>query len=838
MVMRSTRLIVWLSVAATLVTAAGLALGLRFIHLSPLAVLAAPDDFAARAPLAVLGAIGAVAIAQAAALRVRVGDGSVKLAWGEAAIVVAWVWLPGGLVPAAILVGATIGHAALTVMSRNSPHRRTAGDLLYGIAVLTFAAGLGTAVVTAIAPTYEVRLDPHSIFALTVASFAYANTAAFLVALRVVAKHGGQFGATFRDMVSSKLPMLIGNIVIGLLIVWSRYTDVWFLLLLPPLVWLLYQFYGHRLRGDDEKRTWQEFADATQGLNRLDERDAAAAGLAGALRLFRATRAELVIDVPPGEARAYTSDDAPVDRTAAGHLITRPLLVRHARIGELRLAGVRSLRSRESMMLAAYGDALAAAIHDAITHDELRSMSERTTYDAIHDPLTGLVNRAALLARGNSALQKLDAGAEVALLLLDIDDFKEVNNALGHTAGDELLQVIARRMSDAAQPGDLLARLGGDEFALLMTAPAAAGGGAVERARRLGAQLAVPTEVAGVFLSVEASIGVGVARAGDVDMTELLRRADIAMYQAKRGGQAVAAYEAVHDEASVDRLALLAELREALATGDQLTLALQPAVALANSGPVSVAGAPVNSTGFVGGEITGVEALVRWQHPRRGRLTPEQFVPTVEQSELIGPMTLRVLDLALETAARWRSAGLAVPISVNLSPRSLLDRNLPTQVERLLVRHRVPPRLLVLEITESVVMSDLPVTDDVLAGLRALGVQLAVDDFGTGYSSLTFLTRVQVEEVKIDRAFVQHMVDSPEASAIVRTTIELARSLGLRVVAEGVETAEQRSLLTKQGCTAAQGYHFYAPLAADKVLAVLRERRHLSRRHLRADGAG
>jgi diguanylate cyclase (GGDEF)-like protein len=818
---RPTRLTAILALVATLAAVFGVLAGLRLIHAPHLGVLAVEDGFfTGPERIGLLAGVAAICLGQLAPLRLRVGANSIQMAWGEAAIIVACVWLPAAFVPAAVLVGVTIAHVARSIFMT----RRSAIDVIFNIAQLTVAGCLATAAVTAINPSYDVRLDVHTIVALCTGAAAWFATSGYLVAVRlVVGGKAEKVGATFRAMVGSRLIMLVGNMALGLLIVWAQYTNGWFLLFLPPLVWLLHQFYGHRLRGDDERKTWQEFAEATRGLNRLDERDAARAGITGALGLFRASRVEVVVDVLGGHPRTYEGDaeGAP----AADGFISRPLMVRHVRVGELRLFGVGAMRPRESMMLAAYGDALAAAVHDAITHDELRTMSERTTYDAIHDPLTGLVNRAALLTRGNNALRRLDAATEVALLLLDINDFKEVNNALGHTAGDELLQVIARRLTDAKGRGNVLARLGGDEFALLLidiatgspSSPSALTA-AVDRARALGEELAVPTEVAGVLLSVEASAGVVVAPAGDVDMTELLRRADIAMYQAKRGGQPVAWYDAVRDEASTDRLALLAELREALNTGDQLTLALQPAVALNGASP----------------EITGVEALIRWQHPRRGRLMPDQFLPTVEQSELIGPLTLRVLDMALELAAAWRQAGVPVPISVNLSARSLLDRKLPLQVDVLLAKHKVPADQLVLEITESVVLSDLKVTDRVLAELRAIGVQLAVDDFGTGYSSLTFLTRVQVEEVKIDRIFVQKMFDSPEASAIVRTTIALARELGLRVVAEGVETAEQRTVLARQGCTAAQGYHFFAPLSAEKILAVLREKRQQGGRGWRA----
>jgi EAL domain-containing protein (putative c-di-GMP-specific phosphodiesterase class I) len=240
------------------------------------------------------------------------------------------------------------------------------------------------------------------------------------------------------------------------------------------------------------------------------------------------------------------------------------------------------------------------------------------------------------------------------------------------------------------------------------------------------------------------------------------------------------------------------------------------------------------------GAPTGVEALIRWRHPRRGALGPGEFIRAVEGSELLGAFTRYVIDKALRAAAQWASEGVPVPISVNVSARSLLDPRLPADVVELLRRHDVPPHRLVLEITETVVMSEMEVIDEVLSGLRAAGVQLAVDDFGTGFSSLTFLTRVSVDELKVDREFVAKMVHSAEAAAIVRTTVDLARTLGLRVVAEGVETADQRAALAALGCTAAQGYHFFRPMPADKIVAVLRSLLDAAQAKifpLRADGA-
>ncbi|MFF5230192.1 putative bifunctional diguanylate cyclase/phosphodiesterase [Dactylosporangium sp. NPDC000521] len=765
---------------------------------------------------AIAASLGVVILAQLARLKVRAGAGQAAIAWGEAAIVILCVSLPAQLIPLVVLPGAAVSHSILRAVDARAGRVRSGRDLLFTVSALTLAGTLGAATAALVAPVHGAPLTPHGVLALSAGALVYCVVSITATAAHVATTRGGRIVTVAAELLRGKLLMVVGNVAIGLAIVWACLTDALLLLLLPPVLLLLQQLYASRIGDREERRTWHEFAEATRDLNRLDVRGTAEAGSEGARRLFGASGAQVVL------ADGTVFGASPGGVPAAHHLVVGAVTV-----GELRLSGLGRLRPRNQRMLDAYGDALAAALHDAISQDELRSMSERTTYDAIHDPLTGLFNRAALLSRGNALLRRRGPDDPVAMLLLDVNDFKEVNNALGHAAGDEVLRVIAGRVAEAGGAGDLLARLGGDEFALLITDLDAGGAdlalaAAVERARKLGAQVAVPMRIDGVLLSKEPSIGVVVATAGEVDLIELLRRADIAMYQAKRAVQPVAWYDAGRDDASTDRLALLAELREALHTGEQLSVELQPAVSLAPGAQ----------------QITGVEALVRWKHPRRGPLTPGQFLPVVEASELMGPLTRWVLDRAIGLASSWRRAGLAVPVSVNISARSLLERQLPEAIGDLLARHRLPAELLVLEITETVMLSQSTVIDDVLARIRRLGVQLAVDDFGTGFSSFTVLTRLPVQEVKIDREFVAQMIDSPKAEAIVRATVELGLRLKLRVVAEGVENPDQRAALAALGCTSAQGFLFHPPLAADRLAAVLRERRQVQRRHLRAEGAG
>ncbi|MET8370249.1 bifunctional diguanylate cyclase/phosphodiesterase [Micromonospora profundi] len=781
-------------------------------------------------------AVAILAVAQLARLRFRTGAGMVSITWGEAALIVCLYLTPAGWLPSATLLGAGLAWTAHSLYG----DRRPLLEIVRIAASLAAASALAVSVTTALGEPLLAPPTPMLALAVIAGSVTYLLVTAWLGGVTLGLRHGLPIGPPLLAALRGKLLMFVGNVAVGLVVVTLLELDPRWLLLLPPLLWLLHQTYRYRLRADQERRTWRAFAEATAALNQLEERGVASAAVSGALTLFNAELVDVDVARADGRWRRYRGDAGgqlvdrevgPPDQSEPDeHELIRPLSVGAAPVGRLRVRFPRSAppAARERDAIAAFGDALAAALHDAATHRELRLVTARSSYEAVHDPLTGLANRTAMLSKGDQSLRQLAHEHPVALLLLDINQFKEVNDTLGHAAGDQLLRLTANRLSALARPGDLLGRLGGDEFALLLTSVPVLGDRtapmayALRQAREIAERLAAPTEVAGVRMSIEVSVGVVVADAGTADLTELLRRADIAMYQAKEGGGSVAAYDSTRDAASTDQLALLAELREALEVDDQLVLALQPAVDLATGAP------------------TGVEALIRWQHPRRGWLNPIDFIRPVENSEQLGTFTRYVLNKALGVAAGWAREGLDVPISVNLSARSLLDPRLPAEIAEALRRHQVPPHRLVLEITETVVMSELEVIDEVLSTLRSMGVQLAVDDFGTGFSSLTFLTRIAVDELKVDRSFVIRMADSPEAAAIVRTTVGLAHELGLRVVAEGVETAEQRLALAELGCTSAQGYHFFKPMPADKIGAVLGSLRDSAESNvfrLRADGA-
>jgi diguanylate cyclase (GGDEF)-like protein len=427
--------------------------------------------------------------------------------------------------------------------------------------------------------------------------------------------------------------------------------------------------------------------------------------------------------------------------------------------------------------------------------------SARDAHRALHDALTGLPNRVLLNERLERELGR--RGAAVVLMILDLDDFKAVNDTLGHAFGDRLLQDVSARLGAVLRPADVVARLGGDEFAVMIAgqADAAAGLGAAER---LVAALDEPFELDGIVLQVRASVGLACYPDHGGGPDELLRCADIALYCAKAGQRAIELFTAAHDHHSVDRLLLAGQLRRGIGMGE-IVLEYQPKFPLD------------------GGRPRGVEALARWQHPDLGSVGPDGFIPLAEQAGLINTLTDVILDEAIAQCARWRDEGLTLRVSVNLSPPSLTDRELPRRIAELLNSHAVAPEYLQLEITESRAVpagrGAIAVADE----LRQMGVSMAIDDFGTGFSSLVQLQRLPVDEIKIDRSFVATMHHNASDAAIVRSTIDLARNLGLHVTAEGVETADALAQLAAMGCELAQGYALCRPLSPQRCARAVRE---------------
>jgi diguanylate cyclase (GGDEF)-like protein len=449
-----------------------------------------------------------------------------------------------------------------------------------------------------------------------------------------------------------------------------------------------------------------------------------------------------------------------------------------------------------------------AALLASVTRGHRRQLDverSRAVHDSLHDSLTGLPNRTLLADRFDHAL-RVEAGSTVTgLLLIDLDRFRDINDTFGHHYGDELLMQVGPRLADVLRDVDTVARLGGDEFAVLLPDVQSVYD-AVTVARKLRAALEAPFKVSGVDLDVEASIGVVLSGEHGTDTATLLQRADIAMYVAKTQNLGVFAYDPAVDGHSPAKLALLGDLRRALER-HELVLHYQPKISLTT------------------GDVVSVEALVRWQHPNRGMIFPDDFIPLAEHTGLIGPLTGYVLSAALAQERVWIDAGLPLAISVNLSARNLLDDRLPTLVADLLATHRVPAAMLELEVTESALMTEPVRAQQLLAALSALGVRISIDDFGAGYTSLGQLKTLPIDELKIDKSFVITMTEDRSNALIVQSVIDLGHNLGLTIVAEGVETEEALIALTEFGCDVAQGYHLSRPIPVADLDTWMSERR-------------
>jgi diguanylate cyclase (GGDEF)-like protein len=417
---------------------------------------------------------------------------------------------------------------------------------------------------------------------------------------------------------------------------------------------------------------------------------------------------------------------------------------------------------------------------------------------ALRDPLTELPNRVLFRERAQQAIRAARrSGSRVAVMIVDLDRFRVINDALGHEAGDALLTKIGSRLQTGLRETDTVARLGGDEFAVLLPEVADAGAVALT-AERLLKTLEFPFPVGGVSVEVEASIGTSMYPEHGENVEGLIQRADVAMYVAKDAGTGHELYVEERDRYSPERLALLSELRGAIQRGE-LILHYQPKADLRS------------------GRVVGMEALVRWEHPERGLLLSDEFVPLAEPTGLIGPLTRHVIDEALRECRAWRDGGIDLHVAVNLSARNLEDPRIPDLVARSLERWNLEPDALALEITESAILQEPVRVMQVVTALAGMGIRLMIDDFGTGYSSLAYLRRLPVSALKIDKSFVMGMLREENDAVIVRSTIDLGRNLGLEVVAEGVESAELWTRLAAMGCDVAQGFHLSPPMAPEEV---------------------
>lgn len=524
----------------------------------------------------------------------------------------------------------------------------------------------------------------------------------------------------------------------------------------------------------------------------------------------------------------------------AGAVILVPLLGKNHFLGGI--AGLRKLdggefTQRDLDLLTMFATQVGIAVENALTYkalatakaaaesyqaqlEQLNSELARTNIElehlALYDNLTGLPNRSLLQDRIQQALYTATRdGHQLGILVLDLDQFKDVNDTLGHEIGDQLLKAVGERYNAVLRKTDTVGRLGGDEFAVII--PNTDTDAAVRMAEQLLAVLEQPFRLDNNTLSIDASLGIALYPEHGLDVAALLKHADVAMYMAKRNKSGYALYDTAEDPHSPIRLGMLGDLRQALGRSE-LLLYYQPKIDLRT------------------GRIIGVEALARWEHREHGMIMPDHFIPLMEQTGLIRGFTQTALNMALQQCAAWRQDGHEIIMAINLSAHNMRDPLLASHIAALLKKWSLTSDSVILEITESAVMGESTVTHETIEAIDRSGVRFSIDDFGTVYSSLSRLKRLPVRELKIDRIFIKDMLHDCDDAVIVHSTIDLAHNLGLSVTAEGVEDAATAQRLRELGCDYAQGYHFSRPLPADRVTALLKtaecdDARNCKRRH-------
>jgi diguanylate cyclase (GGDEF)-like protein len=709
--------------------------------------------------------------------------------------------------------------------------RQRGAKLAFNVALLATQASVGVLVFHALAPhalsAVVDGLDAHEWLAIYAAMLS-ADVVAAVLLTAVIAVHDDpgewrRLRATLRGSWMVAVTTTIA--LIGFSAAAQSRWAVALVAIVAVVLYLAYRAYVQLGHGNAEVEQLYHFTRELDGARSTEE--LLAVVLDSTRDLLRASAAEFVVPLPfgtwrrtrlhgqSGEIITELGRDGPwLGPALRGEPLLEPgrMAVPVALDGEPAafvvtgsLADAGPFTMARLRLFEALANHASAAVGRAVLVDRLREEAAEKLRLSLHDPLSGLPNRRYFHELLDGALATARSGGTgVAVVLLDLDRFKEINDALGHETGDALLREVGDRLRVHLDGRGMVARLGGDEFAVLLPTDGSTGA-AVAAAAELGGVVERMIRIGPLTLSARASIGVAAAPQHGDDAETLIRHADVAMYAAKDSRSGLRLYELAVDVNSPQRLALIADLRTAVERRDLLVM-FQPKV-----DPRT-------------GRVIGAEALARWHHPTLGSIPPDEFIPLAEHSGLIRPLTLHVLELALRRRAAWARAGHDLHVAVNLSPNSLMDAELPEIVARLLGQTGNAPSTLTLEITESTILADPAGSLATLERLHALGVKLSIDDFGTGYSSLGRLRELPIHEVKIDKSFVQRVAADHRDRAVVRSAVQLGHALDLEVVAEGVEDAETYEYLAREGCDVVQGYLLSRPLPPDEFLAWLEVR--------------
>jgi diguanylate cyclase (GGDEF)-like protein len=781
-----------------------------------------------------LGAVVALFfLGERAMFHLRFGRDQQSFNWLETATVISLVIVPAPWMCLTAPLGACLVH-----VSRRRPLVKTAFNTFACAAGVFLARGVSELALDG-APIQP--LHPRTWLALTAGSFALFLWNGVTVSLAVAYSQGLRFRDVHTRGLILNVLVWLGNTALGLLVVGMASTRVALLALLPVLLSLLTLAYRSYIQAIYERDTWEVLQSASRELLQVEEDELVEVVLDRSASLFDADLVEVhLFDEDDGGAAGRSAmklsggptkwrmgaptalsravwervlverepfvvpgaDSSSATDHAYATFAVGPLLIQGDCVGALRLgfSSTRKFTRRQNQVFATFTNNVSSALHNARLFADSRRV-------ALHDPLTGLPNRVLLLDRLAQALERSRRRANrVAVLFLDLDRFKVVNDSLGHDVGDRLLIATAHRMTAALRPGDTATRFGGDEFVVVCEEIESARE-AVEIADRLAAVLLEPFDVGGREIFVTVSVGVAISSSEDDHPNSLIRDADAAMYLAKSRGRArVEVFDSRLRADAIERLDTENDLRRAIDRGE-LCVFYQPVIDITS------------------GTVSGCEALVRWQHPERGLVPPASFIPLAEETGLIPRLTQCVLEQACEQLAEWQSLGNlpeSFAVAVNLSAREVAEPGLVETIADVLARHDVDARRLCLEITETALLHDIDAALAALARLRRLGVRVALDDFGTGYSSLSYLRRLPVDVLKIDRSFIGRLGYDGKDRAVVAGMIDLAHALNLTVVAEGVETNVQLTELVQLGCDAAQGWYFSASKPAVQVGDMMR----------------